>query len=171
MDLILYAAETAHEELGFANAYMQKPMLYFFGSVDALLNTDNRLFERLNRLPFHTCINIGLESADDDTLALIGKPITARKVRAAFEKMQTINQTFDRVEMTGNFVMDRELSDTHTRAMMELVRDGIRLARPKGSIYLSPLKFGSPSREVLFDFYHLKTQSRLPMFLYIIQRL
>jgi hypothetical protein len=171
MDLILYAAETAHEELGFANAYMQKPMLYFFGSVDALLNTDNRLFDRLNRLPFHTCINIGLESADDDTLALIGKPITARKVRAAFEKMQTINQTFDRVEMTGNFVMDRELSDTHTRAMMELVRDGIRLARPKGSIYLSPLKFGSPSREVLFDFYHLKTQSRLPMFLYIIQRL
>jgi Radical SAM superfamily len=171
MDLIVFAAQTAHDELGFANAYMQKPMLYFFGSVDALLNTDNQLFDRLNRLPFHTCINIGLESADDDTLALIGKPITAQKVRAAFEKMQMINQTFDRVEMTGNFVMDRELSDTHTRAMMELVRDRIRLARPKGSIYLSPLKFGSPSREVLFDFYHLKTQSRLPLFLYIIQRL
>jgi hypothetical protein len=67
--------------------------------------------------------------------------------------------------------MDKSLSETHTLSMLDLVRGGIRLPRPKGSIYLSPLKFGSPSREVLFDFYHLKTQSRLPMFLYIIQRL
>jgi hypothetical protein len=171
MDLILYAARTAHEELGFANAYMQTPMLYFFGSVDALLNTDDRLFDRLNRLPFHTCINIGLESADDDTLSLLGKPVSAQKVKLAFEKMQAINQNFARVEMTGNFVMDRGLSEAHTLAMLALVRGSINLTRPKGSVYLSPLKFGSPSREVLFDFYHLKTQSRLPMFLYIIQRL
>ena len=171
MDLILYAAKTAHEELGFADAYMQKPMLYFFGSVDALLNADDRLFDRLNQLPFHTCINIGLESADDDTLSLIGKPISAQQVTMAFEKMQAINQNFARVEMTGNFVMDRGLSEAHTRAMLDLIRGSINLTRPKGSIYLSPLKFGSPSREVLFDFYHLKTQSRLPMFLYLIQRL
>jgi len=171
MDLILYAARTAHEELGFANAYMQKPMLYFFGSVDALLNADDRLFEHLNRLPFHTCINIGLESANDDTLSLLGKPVSAQKVKTAFEKMQAINQNFARVEMTCNFVMDRELSDAHTLAMLDLVRGSIHQTRPKGSVYLSPLKFGNPSREVLFDFYHLKTQSRLPMFLYIIQRL
>ncbi len=171
MDLILYAAKMAHEEFEFAHSYMKKPMLYFFGSVDALLSADDRLFDQLNRLPFHTCINIGLESADDDTLSLIGKPISAQKVRTAFEKMQTINQNFDRVEMTCNFVMDRELSDAHNRAMMDLVRGGIHHTRPKGSVYLSPLKFGHPSREVLFDFYHLKTQSRLPMFLYIIQRL
>jgi hypothetical protein len=171
MDLILYAAKTAHEELGFANAYMQKPMLYFFGSVDALLNTDDRLFDRLNRLPFDTCINIGLESADDDTLSLLGKPVSAQKVKTAFEKMQTINQNFARVEMTCNFVMDRGLSEAHTLAMLALVRGSIHQTRPKGNVYLSPLKFGNPSREVLFDFYHLKTQSRLPMFLYIIQRL
>ena len=171
MDLILYAARTAHEELGFADSYMREPMLYFFGSVDALLNADDRLFDRLNRLPFHTFINIGLESADDDTLSLLGKPISAQKVKMAFEKMQAINQKFAKVEMTGNFVMDRGLSEAHTLTMLNLVRGGIKLTRPKGSIYLSPLAFGSPSREVLFDFYHLKTQSRLPMFLYIIQRL
>jgi hypothetical protein len=171
MDLVLFAAQTAYDKLKFADSYMKKPMLYFFGSVDALLNADDRLFDRLNRLPFHTCINIGLESADDDTLSFIGKPVSAQKVRRAFEKMQTINQNFSRVEMTGNFVMDKSLSETHTLSMLDLVRGGIRLPRPKGSIYLSPLKFGSPSREVLFDFYHLKTQSRLPMFLYIIQRL
>ena len=171
MDLILYAAKTAHEELGFTNAYMKKPMLYFFGSVDALLRADDRLFDRLNRLHFHTCINIGLESADDATLSLIGKPVSAQKVKIAFEKIQTINQRFARVEMTCNFVMDRELPESHTQAMMDLVRGQINQTRPKGSVYLSPLKFGTPSREILFDFYHLKTQSRLPMFLYIIQRL
>ena len=55
--------------------------------------------------------------------------------------------------------------------MTELVRDQLRFTLAKGSVYLSPLRFGRPSREVLFDFYNLKTRSRLPMFLYIIQRL
>ncbi len=146
-------------------------MLFFFGSVDALLNADDRLFARLNELPFHTCINIGLESADDETLSLIGKPVPAQKVKKAFAKMQTINQNYAQVEMTCNFVMDRGLPASHNKAMLELVREKMNQTSPKGSVYLSPLQFGSPSREILFDFYHLKTQSRLPMFLYIIQRL
>ncbi len=171
MDLILYAARTAHEQFGFENAYMKKPMLYFFGSVDALLKFDDRLFHHLNELPFHTCINIGLESADDETLSLLGKPVSARKVKKAFERMQAINQNFERIEMTCNFVMDRDLPASHNRAMMDLVRGKMDRTSAKGSVYLSPLQFGNPSREVLFDFYHLKTQSRLPMFLYIIQRL
>ncbi len=171
MELILYAARTAHEQFGFDKAYMKKPMLYFFGSVDALLNSDDILFNSLNELPFHTCINIGLESADDETLSLLGKPVSAQKVRKAFGRMQTINQNFERLEMTCNFVMDRELPASHNLAMMELVRGKMDRASSKGSVYLSPLQFGNPSREVLFDFYHLKTQSRLPMFLYIIQRL
>jgi hypothetical protein len=171
MDLILYAARTAHEQFGWRNAYMKKPMLYFFGSVDALLKADERLFHRLDELPFHTSINIGLESADDRTLSLLGKPVSAQKVKKAFARMQTINQNFSKIEMTCNFVMDRDLPASHNRTMLDLVREKINLTRPKGTVYLSPLQFGAPSREVLFDFYHLKTQSRLPMFLYIIQRL
>ncbi len=170
MDLILYAAITAHEEFGFDTAYMKKPMLYFFGSVDALLNADERLFERLNELPFHTCINIGLESADDKTLSILGKPVSAQNVKKAFERMQAINQNFEQIEMSCNFVMDRDLPASHNRTMLELLRGRDRTSA-KGSVYLSPLQFGNPSREVLFDFYHLKSQSRLPMFLYIIQRL
>ena len=171
MDLILYAAQTTHEEFGFDHAYMKKPMLYLFGSVDALLHADDNLFDRLNQLPFHTCINIGLESADDKTLSLLGKPVSAQRVKKAFGKMQAINQQFSRVEMTCNFVMDRDLPASHNQAMLDLVRGKLNRTSAKGSVYLSPLKFGNPSREVLFDFYHLKTQSRLPMFLYIIQRL
>ncbi len=170
-DLILYAARTAYETLNFGRSYMEKPMLYFFGSVDGLLNAEDSLFKELNALPFHTCINIGLESADNATLETLGKPITASKVVQAFGRAQVINQTHDRVEMTCNFVMDEDLPEAHTQTMLDLVREKVPAPQTKGSIYLSPLQFGRPSREVLFDFYHLKTKSRLPMFLYIIQRL
>jgi len=170
-DLILYAARTAYDQLNFGQSIMKNPGLYFFGSVDALLNTDEALFEGLERLNFQTYINIGLESADQETLDRIGKPITTEKVVKAFERMQAVNQQYSHVEMTCNFIMDEGLPGGHNTSMMELVREKFKFTRPKGSVYLSPLKFGRPSREVLFDFYHLKTRSRLPMFLYIIQRL
>lgn len=170
-DLILYAARTAYDRLGFRQSFMKKPRLYFFGSVDALLNTGDALFEGLEQLDFQTYINIGLESADQQTLDRIGKPITREKVVKAFERMQAVNRKYSRVEMTCNFIMDEGLPKGHNSAMMELVREKLEFTQPKGSVYLSPLRFGRPSREVLFDFYHLKTQSRLPMFLYIIQRL
>ena len=170
-DLILYAAHKAHERLDFCRSIMKKPSLYFFGSVDALLNAHEALFEGLGRLEFQTYINIGLESADQETLDRIGKPITREKVIRAFDRMQKINQSYPSIEMTGNFIMDEGLPRNHNISMMELVREKLKFTQPKGSIYLSPLRFGQPSREVLFDFYHLKTRSRLPMFLYIIQRL
>lgn len=170
-NLILYAARTAYEIFNWDKGYMKTPMLYLFGSVDALLQADDHLFSQLNTLPFHTCINIGLESADEATLALLGKPISAGKVLQAFDKIQALNQTHGHVEITCNFVMNRDLPPSHTQSLLGLVRGKIDRVRPKGSVYLSPLQFDQPSREILFDFFHLKTQSRLPMFLYIIQRL
>ena len=170
-DTIVYAARTAYDKLNFCRSVMARPRLYLFGSVDALINAEERLFTDLNALPFHTYINIGLESADPATLEQIGKPITPEKVTRAFNRMQKINKTFDRIEMSGNFIMDENLPAGHNTAMMALVRDRLKFTQQKGSIYLSPLRFGRPSREILFDFYHLKTCSRLPMYLYIIQRL
>jgi hypothetical protein len=170
-DLIVSAARQGYDRFGFAQSYMIHPRLYLFGSVDSLLDADPHLFESLNALPFDTCINIGLESFDAATLAHLGKPVTAPKVSMAFDKMQAINHTFDRIEMTGNFIMDEQLPPDHIQAVLDLVRHRITHPMPKGCIYLSPLAFGSPSREVLYDFYRLKTVSRLPMFLYIIQRL
>ena len=170
-DLIVFAAKESYDRFGFARSYMIQPRLYLFGSVDSLLHADPHLFETLNALPFDTFINIGLESFDPATLEHIGKPVTARKVGLAFDKMQSINRAFARIEMTGNFVMDDQLSSDHTQAVLDLVRHRITHTLPKGSVYLSPLAFSRPSREVLYDFYRLKTDSRLPMFLYIIQRL
>lgn len=170
-DLILFAANQSHDAFGFAHSFMKTPRMYLFGSVDSLLNADMTLFDALNRLPFDTYINIGLESHDQATLDRIGKPITAEKVSLAFDRMGEINHTFPKIEMTGNFIMDDHLPPTHIQSMLDLVRNRISHPVPKGSIYLSPLRFGKPSREVLYDFYRLKTASRLPMFLYIIQRL
>ncbi len=170
-DLIVYAARESYDRFGFARSYMTRPRLYLFGSVDSLLDADPHLFESLNALPFETFINIGLESFDAATLDQLGKPVTARQVGLAFDRMQSINQACARIEMTGNFVMDNQLSPDHTRAVLNLVRHRITHALPKGSVYLSPLSFARPSREMLYDFYRLKTASRLPMFLYIIQRL
>ncbi|MFO7912934.1 MAG: radical SAM protein [Desulfotignum sp.] len=170
-DLIVYAARESYDRFGFAHSYMTQPRLYLFGSVDSLLDADPHLFESLNALPFDTYINIGLESFDPSTLQLLGKPVTARQVGLAFDKMHSINQACARIEITGNFVMDDRLPPGHTQAVLDLVRYRINHTLSKGSIYLSPLAFARPSREVLYDFYRLKTGSRLPMFLYIIQRL
>ncbi len=170
-DLILYTADNAYKILELDKSVMKSPCLYLFGSADALLNAEDRLFTALEASPYHTFINIGLESADQETLDLIGKPLTSKKVMAAFDRMLQINKKFSRVEISCNFIMDENLPKGHAASMMALVREKLPFVQPKGTVYLSPLRFGRPSREVLFDFYYLKTKSRLPMFLYIIQRL
>jgi hypothetical protein len=170
-DLIVSAARESYDRFRFAQSCMTQPRLYLFGSVDSLLDADPHLFYSLNALPFDTFINIGLESYDAATLEHLGKPVTPRKVSQAFDRMQSINQTFARIELTGNFVMDHQLPPDHIQAVLDLVRHRIPRPVPKGCIYLSPLAFARPSREMLYDFYRMKTVSRLPMFLYIIQRL
>jgi len=170
-ELIIETARKAYEGFGFDSSFMKGSFLFMFGSVDSFLNADPFLFKGLEKLPFQTFVNIGLESCDKTTLDLLGKPITPEKVRAAFEKAQHINDTLSNVEISCNFVMDDSLPDTHHDSLLSLIRGSNQRIRPKGCIYLSPLKFGNPSREILYDFYKLKALSRFPTFLYLIQRL
>jgi hypothetical protein len=169
--VIVQTVQDAYEAFKFKASYMRTPYLFLFGCVDSFLNADPILFETLKRLPFQTFINIGLESYDQATLDLLGKPITAKKVGQAFEKIQAINDTIPNLEITCNFVMDETLPASHTAALMTLIRDSANRTKPKGTVYLSPLTFGRPSRQVLYDFYKLKSLSRFPTFLYLIQRL
>ena len=170
-DLILTTIQDAFDAFEFQSSYMKENFLFMFGSVDSFLNAGKFFFETLNRLPFQTFINLGLESYDQATLDLLGKPLTKKQVGQAFEKIQTINDTFPNIEITCNFVMDESLPDSHYEALMTLIRESVNRTKPKGCIYLSPLKFGCPSRQVLYDFYKLKSLSRFPTFLYLIQRL
>lgn len=171
-DAILYGARAAYEGLGMENGYMKgDAALFMFGSVDALMKAPVTLFDELNRLPFRTYINIGLESANQATLDRLGKPITAGQVRECFFESQKINAQFDKIEITLNFIMDDHLPEGHYPAFLDLVREGVKRPQSKGSVYLSPLRIDQPSRSVLFDFNRLKRLSRLPTYLYIIQRL
>lgn len=169
--LILKTVQWAMEGFDFQTSIMKGKYLFLFGSVDSLLNKELSFFDDLNHLPFLTFINIGLESYDQATLDSIGKPLSTKKVGRAFKKIQAINNAFPNIEVTCNFIMDESLSDSHYTALTTLVRESVKKTKPKGSIYLSPLKFNRPSRQTLYDFYKLKSLSRFPMFLYIIQRL
>ena len=170
-DFICFAAEEAYNAFGFRQRMDQRPFLYLFGSVGSFLRSEPALFEKLNRLPFYTYINIGFESMDPDTLSLIGKPVTSGQVKEAFEKMMEINATFDRMEITGNFIAGDNLSPGHDNSLALLLKHAGAKRKSKGAIYLSPLKDSPKKRELLPRFYTIKEESRLPVFVYLIQRL
>ena len=167
--LLIASAQAAFQAIDQANCYMSGRNLFLFGSVTSLLAAD--CFAELAMLPGCTYINIGLESADQKTLDLLGKPISAALVREAFSRMQQINRSYPNLEITANFVMADHLPEGHYRSIVELIRDSLPRPQSKGSIYFSPLAFDQPSRAKMFAFHNLKRLSRLPTYLYLIQRL
>lgn len=170
-DLICFSILEAYREFGFAHSHITEHKTFLFGSATSLVNSPEHLFENLEKLPGMYYINIGLESADQDTLDKLGKPISIGLVQEAFRRMQEINDRYSSIEVTANFIMDGELPTNHYPAILELIRERLVHTKPKGSIYFSPLTFNQPSRARLFEFNRLKILSRLPTFLYIIQRL
>ncbi len=169
--LILETMHKAFDVFEFSRSIMKHNYAFIFGSVDSFLETGMSFFESLDNLDFLTFINIGIESYDQATLDLLGKPLTCEKVKLAFDRAMHINDRFANIEITCNFVMDDSLPSSHHKALLSLISKNTGRTRPKGCIYLSPLQFGNPSRKVLYDFYRIKAASRFPTFLYLIQRL
>jgi radical SAM superfamily enzyme YgiQ (UPF0313 family) len=173
---IEFTAQTAYETLELSRSELRGARLFLFGSAESLLHLKESLFGALNRLPFVTYINVGLESADPDTLAALGKPIPVETVREALARMLAINRTYDRIEVTANFVFGGGLPPGHIPALMELNRNSLDHYYGKGAIYLSPLmgervKDQGMRRRWVRQFQEIKSRSRLPTFLYLIQRL
>ncbi len=169
--LIIETIEKAHAAFGFPAANMKGGNVFLFGSIDSLLNAPEQLFADMARLPCSVYLNVGLESADQESLDRLGKPVTVALVVEAFARMQEINSRYATIEVTANFIMDENLPDNHYPAFLQLVRDGLSRVKSKGCVYLSPLRIGHPSRSLVMEFHRLKILSRLPTFLYIIQRL
>jgi radical SAM superfamily enzyme YgiQ (UPF0313 family) len=168
---LLYAVEAAVTKLGLRESYMEGCNILLFGSVDSFLSAREELFESLEKLGCRFFINLGLESADQGTLKHIGKPITASQVERSFDRMIDINDRFENIEVTANFMMGSDLPREHYPAFLRLTRENLDHPRSKGTVYLSPLLGDAPSRNTLFEFNQLKRLSRLPTFLYTIQRL
>jgi len=168
-----FAAHYCYEKFGFDHSHVQGASLFLFGSVDSLIRASDTLFDRLQELPFSTYINIGFESADPETLAMIKKPLTPELVDTAFSRMLEVNRRYDRIEITGNFLFADRLPPGHLDAFLELTRKRVPHPYSKGTIYFSP--FGGDSerqqRGMLRKFYKIKALSPLPTYLYLIQRL
>jgi len=82
-----------------------------------------------------------------------------------------VNNQFDKVEITGNFILGETLSHNHTRSLIDLMNSCLDRYSGKGALYLSPLNTSKKQREMLSQFVAIKNLSRLPMYLYLIQRL
>ena len=170
-ELIEFAAKQSFDKLDIEQSCIKEPRLFLFGSVDSLIHAEESLFHTLNKLPFYTYINIGLESGDQRTLDLLQKPITVKKVEKAFSKMIHLNRTFENLEISANFLIGPALSEQHTRSILRFTRDGLNRFYNKGNIYLSPLNPEANKKAIQEQFTHIKNQSRLPTHVYLIQRL
>lgn len=170
-ELICMASTASFEAFGFEKSDSRTPKLFMFGSVDSLLKSGSGLFDKLNNMPFYTYINIGLESVEAPTLSYIHKPLDPSKVRDAFRKMLEINSAYANIEITANFLLGEPLSPEHYQSLAKLLRDVPASSRGKGAIYLSPLMDSPKKRELLPKFLEIKKQSKLPVYIYLIQRL
>jgi hypothetical protein len=170
-ETILAAAEMAYAGLDIARSFHKgPPNLFLFGSVDPFLNADHAFFDALERLPYRTFLNIGLESFDEKTLSIIGKPLRAERSVEAFHKMMAVNRTWQKVTVSCNFVMGAELPARH----VELIKDmlaGWTTAKDRGTAFISPLFNKAQRREIMREFIDVKRSSHLPVYIYLAQRL
>jgi hypothetical protein len=170
-ELIEFSAENAYQIFKIEHSNMKDPKLFLFGSVDSLLDASENLFETINKMPFYTYINIGMESSDQQTLDLLKKPVSAKKVERSFDRMLDINKMYGNVEITANFVMGEGMPAAHFDSISNLTAGRLDHFFSKGGIYLSPLSCDRSTKDLQRKFVELKNISRLPTFVYLIQRL
>ncbi len=170
INLLLDSIIFAYEEFDFKNSFIKNNFLFIFGSIKSFLKLKETDFKNINKLPFYTYINIGLESPDQNTLKFIGKPLDASEVKDCFTKAMEINKNFLNIEITLNFLFDPLFPTSHYKAIEELINFNIERPFSKGCIYLSPFNIPSSPKEMLRFFKNFKRKSKLPMYLYIIQK-
>lgn len=175
-ELLEVTVERAYEIFEFERSHLRGTCLFLFGSVDSMIHAKEGFFESLSRFPFSTYINVGLESNDPRTLEALKKPVSVEKLREAFARILEINRRYEKIEVTSNFVFGVDLPSGHLRSLSDLTRNRVNLITNKGAIYLSPLvderiREKESRRELLRRFLKLKTESRLPTFIYLIQKL
>ncbi|VFQ44140.1 radical SAM protein [Desulfoluna butyratoxydans] len=168
---VAHAAQTACEAFGFGASKGAPPSVFLFGSCASFSKAGDETFKALEALPCTVYINLGLESADNDTLKMLGKPITAAMVTEALHKMVSVNARYPSVNVTANFLLGTTFSKAHHASIMALLGSVSREEGAKGCVYLSPLVETQRREEVLPMFHEIKEASGLPAYVYLIQRL
>ncbi|MFH1567029.1 MAG: radical SAM protein [Gemmatimonadota bacterium] len=168
---IEHAARLAHEGLGLDRSLLDGRFLFLFASVHSLVHASESLYTMLDRLPYRTYLNVGLESFHQEALQALGKPLQVAEVREAFGRMQDLNRRYANLEVTANLVLGRELPPGHLEAILEQAGRGLDRDCSKGALYLSPMDGPDQARQTMRELFSVKRASRLPTFLYLIQRL
>ncbi|MBA4423228.1 MAG: hypothetical protein C0390_09045, partial [Syntrophus sp. (in: bacteria)] len=170
-DILISTAQMAYDLLNLSSSFHRgQPNLFIFGSVDSFLEADHSLFDGLDRLPYLTSVNIGLESPDQETLDRLGKPLQADRVREAFQKMQEVNRSWSNITVSCNFVLGSDLPSRNVEAIQAMLGEETKV-KDKGVAYLSPLIGASQRRQILKEFGEIKRTSPLPVFIYMAQML
>ncbi len=169
-NFLLDSVMTAYKEFNFENSYLKGSYLFIFGSVKSFMKLKDKELEELNVSPFYTYINIGLESPDPDTLKMIGKPLSESEVKECFLRILEVNKKFLNIEVSVNFLFDFSFPNTHFDSIERLLQDLVDRPYSKGCVYLSPLNIPKSPKKMLRFFKNFKRKSKLPMYLYIIQK-
>lgn len=170
-DDIFFAAERAYELFAIRHSFMQGANLFLFGSADSFLEKDAQFWQALDRLPFKTYVNLGLESFDSETLGFLKKPVSSAVMLKAFRRLLEINKSCANVEVTANIILGEHLPEQHIPVLLKQVGKIAKGFTGKGCLYISPLKGSKNTQKLLNQFRTIKQKSRLPAFLYLIQRL
>ena len=130
-DLLFYAIDILRQKAPWIKNF------FMFGSVHSLLEKDLSFFKNMNAIGTNFFINIGIESLDIDTLALIKKPVSLQKVEGAWEKIGLLNSTFPCLDISLNILANPAFPASHwEQLLLKLEDEG---SSPRGTIYLSPL--------------------------------
>lgn len=170
-ELIMFSAEKAYELLRIGDSYMHGANLFMFASADSFLNSRDSLWKSLNKSPFYTYINIGLETAHKDTMKILGKPVSVEQVRESFFKMIELNRSYDKIEVTANFILSEDLPEEHYPSIIELINGSEDKFYSKGGVYMSPLYRIKNNIKLQRKFIEIKNKLRVPAHIYLIQRL
>ena len=169
-DRIASAAFSAYQGFELQNSILQGRYLFLFASVDSLLQASSDLWTRLQELPYYVYINVGLESAHLPTLKALGKPLAPPRILEAYDRMLDINQEMPNVEISANMLVDWDMHPGHWESLREMLHERPGRIQTKGGVYLSPLSRRRPKKQMRM-FQNLKRRSKIPLFLYLIQRL
>ncbi len=137
--------------------------VFLFGSVDGLLLKGMDFFQELNRAGLNFFVNIGIESLDINVLQALKKPLTKEQVERAWEKINFLNSSFDRLEFSINILASSRFPESHWHTLLErLTKEN---ASPRGPIFLSPYN-ESIGRAFFQRAKHVKQNTKRPVGIY-----
>ncbi len=140
-ELIFYAIALVREKMPWIKN------VFLFASADSFLNKGMSFFSHLEESGLNYFINVGIESVDEATLALLKKPVAKDVVMAAWHFINLINQKFPRLEISLNILVNQGLPRSHWADLFELLHE--EKPFPKGTIYLVP--FDEPIGRYFFN--------------------